>query len=132
MVLVVDDDDIDVVVVSRALASLEDSIDVRIARDGQEALDILEQREPVPPITLVLLDLNMHRMNGFGFLENLGNSSSPSRVAVFVMTSSWRRLDMERAYQFPIAGYIVKNEDDTYAQNLAGLVKGYVELVRVL
>lgn len=132
LVLVVDDDEIDVVVVERALARLGDCIDIKSAGDGQEALDVLQARDPLPPMTLVLLDLNMHRMNGFGFLESWQEAKNLSRVAVFVMTSSWRRQDMERAYQFPIAGYVVKNENDEYAQSLAALVQGYVDLVRVL
>jgi CheY-like chemotaxis protein len=132
LVLVVDDDEIDVVVVNRALSPLAGEIDLRTAHDGQEALDLLAQRDPVPPITLVLLDLNMHRMNGFSFLEALAANPVLVRVAVFVMTSSWRRQDMVRAYDFPIAGYIVKSEEDSYGENLVSLVRSYLELVHVV
>ena len=71
LVLVVDDDEIDVVVVNRALSPLAGEIDLRTAHDGQEALDLLAQRDPVPPITLVLLDLNMVGMGGFETLKML-------------------------------------------------------------
>jgi CheY-like chemotaxis protein len=110
-VLLVDDDEIDVLAVTRAFKALRIANPVVIARDGIEALDILRGtngRGRLPAPYLVLLDLNMPRMGGVEFLTELRSDSSLCQTIVFVMTTSEAHGDRVRAYHKNVAGYVLK------------------------
>ena len=66
--LLVEDDEVDVMTVKRALRDLRVKNEVRVASNGEEALDILRESSETKP-ALILLDLNMPRMNGLEFLR---------------------------------------------------------------
>jgi CheY-like chemotaxis protein len=110
-ILIVDDDEIDTRAVERALRNQRIVNPVYRAANGQEGLAMLRGeggRQKVPRPYLILLDLNMPRMNGLQFLQELRGDSSLSDSIVFVLTSSRADEDKAAAYEKHIAGYLVK------------------------
>ena len=111
--LIVDDDQVSVMAIKRALKKLRILNPIRVARDGQEALDILRGEcgeERILPPYLVTLDINMPRMNGFEFLEEARKDERLHRIVVFVLSTSDTPDDIATAYDQNIAGYIVKDD----------------------
>lgn len=106
-VLLVDDDNIDVMGIKRAFDKLKIKNPIVVARDGVEALEKLRNGE-VPRPYLILLDLNMPRMNGIEFLDVLREDKELRDSIVFILTTSKAEQDKWSAYQRNIAGYIVK------------------------
>lgn len=120
--LIVDDDQVSVLAIKRALKKLKIINPVQVARDGREALDMLRgafgEDSDLPPY-LVTLDLNMPRMNGFEFLEEVRNDPSLQRLVIFVLSTSDAPADVAHAYDNNIAGYIVKdNLGDSFVKAL--------------
>ena len=99
-----------------------------IAEDGLEALDILRGRSPEKRISypyIILLDLNMPRMNGFEFLPELRDDQALLSAVVFVLTTSDAPSDRERAYRENIAGYMVKAAVGPQFSRLANFLDEY-------
>jgi len=114
-VLMVDDDTVDQMAVRRAFQLLRLSNRIVAARDGLEAFDMLRGTngcDAVAQPVLILLDLNMPRMNGIEFLQELRADPSLHRLVVFVMTTSSSGKDMADAYDRSIAGYILKQDPE--------------------
>lgn len=109
-ILLVDDDDIDSMGVMRALKRLKILNTVVRARDGAEGLALLRDPFAVRRPYLVLLDLNMPRMNGLEMLEELRSDKALSSSIVFVLTTSKADEDNMAAYKHNVAGYIVKSQ----------------------
>ena len=84
---------------------------VKVATDGLEAWELLKGeagKSRLTPPYIILLDINMPRMDGHEFLEKIRNDDLLQRSLVFVLTTSNAREDVERAYDRNIAGYVVK------------------------
>jgi CheY-like chemotaxis protein len=110
-ILLVDDDDVDVMNVQRAFKKNNIANPLFIARDGLEALEILRREGPdgMPKERrLILLDLNMPRMNGMEFLRELRSDPELHSLTVIVLTTSDDERDKVEAYNLNVAGYIVK------------------------
>lgn len=107
-VLLLEDDDLDVMNVRRAFKKndLEDYLFV--ASDGVEGLDLLRAGTLPRERLLVLLDLNMPRMNGIEFLQELRKDPNLHRTPVVVLTTSNDERDLVDAYELNVAGYIIK------------------------
>ena len=110
IILLVDDDDVDAMAVERALKKLKIANPIVRARDGIEGLALLRHESAVRRPYIMLLDINMPRMNGLEMLAELRADSQLSRAVVFVLTTSKSDEDKVAAYQQHIAGYIVKNQ----------------------
>lgn len=127
-ILVVDDDDVATESIERSLRKHEIHFPLVEARDGLEALAILRGTHPDRSIQkpyIVLLDLNMPRMNGFEFLQELRGDSELRDTVVFVLTTSNADTDRTRAYQESIAGYMVKSAVGPQFSKLARLLSDY-------
>lgn len=109
-ILLVDDDDVDVMGVQRALKKLKILNPIVRARDGIEGLELLRDPQAVKRPYIVLLDLNMPRMSGLEMLAELRKDSALSSAVVFVLTTSKADEDKVEAYQQHIAGYIIKSQ----------------------
>ncbi|WP_300029346.1 response regulator [uncultured Roseobacter sp.] len=110
-ILLVEDNDVDAMMFDRALRDARSDNTVVRARDGVEALEVLNQQDP--PFAagapfVVLLDINMPRMNGHEFLQELRADDRISLVTVVVVTTSSDQGDIERAYERHASGYLVK------------------------
>ncbi len=106
-ILLVDDDDIDVMNVQRAFQKSHFSNPVHVANNGLEALERLRGGS-VGPRRLVLLDLNMPRMNGIEFLRELRSDEQLRSTSVVVLTTSNEERDKVEAYKLNVAGYLLK------------------------
>lgn len=127
-VLLVDDDDVDAESVIRSLRRSPAPVNVLWVEDGLEALEVLRGQHPVLTIErplVVLLDLNMPRMDGFEFLAALRNDPALHDLVVFVLSTSAAEADRTRAYHENIAGYLVKSSVGPQFSKLARLVVGY-------
>lgn len=130
--LLVDDDDVAAEAVVRSLRKHTVDFPVTLARDGIEALEILRKTHPDLSIEkpyIILLDLNMPRMNGFEFLQEIRNDNQLRDSVVFVLTTSDFDADRTRAYQENIAGYMVKLAVGPQFSKLAALLNDYRNVV---
>lgn len=107
-ILLVDDDEIDVMNVRRAFEKGKIENPLFHAEDGLEALEMLRDGSIPKERRLVLLDLNMPRMNGIEFLKELRDDPALHGTAVVVLTTSDEERDRLEAYHFHVAGYLVK------------------------
>ena len=109
--LVVEDNDLDVEKITRGFERLKIVNYVTCVENGYEALDILRGtngKDRLVAPYIILLDLNMPRMNGLEFLEALRADVTIANSPVFVLTTSARQKDVNAAYAFNVCGYIVK------------------------
>ncbi len=131
-ILLVEDDDVAAESVVRSLTRSGVHFPVTWVQDGIEALTVLRGqggglRADRPRI--VLLDLNMPRMNGFEFLAALRNDRELRTEVVFVLSTSDADEDRTRAYHEQIAGYMVKSAVGPQFAKLAGLLIAYRDAV---
>ena len=109
--LLVDDDEVDVMNVQRAFKKNNITNPLYIAANGLEALRLLrgQNAAPIPPQRrLILLDLNMPKMNGIEFLRELRTDGDLKHIPVIVLTTSNEDSDKVEAYNLNVAGYILK------------------------
>jgi CheY-like chemotaxis protein len=107
-ILLVEDDDVDVMNVKRAFAKNHITNPLFVAADGIEALEKLRGSELPKGRRLVLLDLNMPRMNGIEFLRAVRKDPDLALTPVVVLTTSNDDRDKVDAYQLNVAGYLLK------------------------
>jgi CheY-like chemotaxis protein len=107
-ILCVDDDQVDVMNVQRAFQKANIANPLFIAGDGLEALEMLRSEAMPKQNRLVLLDLNMPRMNGIEFLRELRADPILKGTSVVVLTTSNDTRDKVEAYNLNVAGYLTK------------------------
>lgn len=109
-VLVVDDNDLDVEKIERSFRNLRIACNYVRAHDGEEALQTIRNWHAVyeDAPSLILLDINMPRMNGLELLAMLEEQIPEFNVPIFVTTTSSLPGDISRAFKHGICGYIVK------------------------
>lgn len=110
-IMVVDDNDLDAERVERSVQRLGLSTNILRAVDGVAALEHLRgtaARTPVGEPRVVLLDLNMPRMSGAEFLEEIRNDDDLRDIHVYVLSTSTRPGDVESAREFGALDYFVK------------------------
>lgn len=127
-ILLVDDDDIDVMGIQRAFTKLKILNPITRARDGAEALELLREGKLSKPY-LILLDINMPRMNGLEMLDALRQDPQLSSSVVFILTTSRDDRDKLAAYEKHVAGYIVKQNAGADFLQLIGLLDHYWRIV---
>lgn len=112
-ILIVDDDAVDVMAIKRAFKKTGVTERVHVAGDGIEGLEFLRGtngREKLPRPVLILLDLNMPRMSGLEFLEEIRQDPDLKQSIVFVLTTSRAEEDRLRVYNHNVSGYILKSD----------------------
>jgi len=132
--LLVDDDDGDARSVKRAFASSRIANPIVRAIDGIDALDILRGsngKTKLTPPYLLLVDLNMPRMNGIELVEALRQDHDLHSSIVFVLTTSSRDEDKIAAYDLNVAGYIVKEHAGQDFQRLIDMMQCYWRVVEL-
>ena len=109
--LVVEDNDFDLRMLRRAMRTAGLEMPMRVAANGIEALEILrgdDGESGLPRPNLVLLDINMPKMDGHTFLQHLRHDGALRDLVVFIHTTSAAPEDIRQAYDQHVAGYIVK------------------------
>jgi CheY-like chemotaxis protein len=110
-ILLIEDDEVDIMNVKRAFKKNNISNPLHVARNGVEALEMLQGTGPdvlSPSPRVILLDINMPRMGGIEFLTELRKLPEHRSASVFVMTTSNEESDKVAAYDLNVAGYILK------------------------
>jgi len=105
----VEDDDVDAITIERSLKKQRIGNQMIRAHDGVEALEMM-QNGKVPHPYIVLLDLQMPRMNGLEFLKSMRQDTTLTDTVVFILTTSNADQDLIAGYENHIAGYFVKQE----------------------
>jgi CheY-like chemotaxis protein len=120
-ILLVEDDAVDAMTVERALKDIRVTNRVHTVGDGLAALEYLREPGARRP-GIILLDLNMPRMNGIEFLKVLKSDESLRKIPVVVLTTSSDERDRVNSFDLGVAGYMIKPVD--YIQ--------FVEVVRTI
>jgi CheY-like chemotaxis protein len=130
-ILLVDDDDVDVMNVQRAFRRANLTNPLHLARDGEQALAMLRDGTVPASRLLVLLDLNMPRMNGIEFLRELRADPALRHISVVALTTSSEEQDKVEAYQLHVAGYLVKPVTFTTFVELMSVLQKYWTLMEM-
>ena len=130
-ILLVEDDDVDVMNVRRAFQRAHVSNPLHVAGNGIEALEMLRGDEIPSERRLVLLDLNMPRMNGIEFLRAIRADAGLRSLPVVVLTTSNDERDKVDAYNLNVAGYLLKPVTFTDFVDLMAALNKYWMLVEM-
>ena len=123
-ILLVEDDDVDAMTVRRTMRELGAPNPLDRAIDGERALEFL--RDPANPRPgLILLDLNMPRMNGIEFVAELKRDPLLCMIPVVVLTTSSEEGDRIAAFSNSVAGYMVKPVDYPQFVAVMSLIREY-------
>lgn len=109
-ILLVEDDTVDVMDARRTLDRMDILYKMQLAKNGEEALAYLNQtiRNGMDKPDIILLDLNMPKMNGIEFLTNVRQMEEFKDTKVFIITTSEEKEDKELTQKLGVSGYIVK------------------------
>ena len=130
--LLVEDDSVDVEAVQRSFQRNELQSPLFTTSDAQDALRILRGEagpDAVQGPFVVLLDLNLPRMDGLEFLEALRQDPSLKDTVVFVLSTSNAERDKRAAYAHNVAGYFVKSDLGPGLESLVPLLRTYASVV---
>ncbi|EDP96945.1 response regulator [Kordia algicida OT-1] len=105
-VLLIEDNMIEIMKMNRTVSLLEAKHEITEAKNAEEALAILETKENLPDI--ILLDLNMPKINGIEFLSILKKDADLRHIPTIILTTSDNRKDILECYRIGISGYILK------------------------
>lgn len=108
--MVIEDDQVDVMTIKRALKEIHVSNPVVHLENGEEALQYLRDPSKDKPC-IILLDLNMPIMNGTEFLEVIKHDNELRRFPVIVLTTSEEQQDKLNSFNLGVAGYMAKPVD---------------------
>ena len=100
-------------------------------RNGIEALTLLREESKISPPYIILLDINMPKMNGLEMLAELRLDEKLKRAVVFVLTTSKADEDRIEAYNHNVAGYIIKNQLGDGFLKVMGMLDHYWRVVEL-
>lgn len=120
-ILLLEDDKVDAMTIKRALKDLHVINELIVVENGEEAIRFLnDEANPTPGI--ILMDINMPRMNGIEFLKAVRNDPKVKIIPKVVLTTSIEERDKFESYNQGVSGYMIKPVD--YLQ--------FVEVVRTI
>jgi CheY-like chemotaxis protein len=130
-ILLVEDDEVDVMNVRRAFRKANIDYTLHLAPDGIAALELLRRsmssvHQNLPRI--ILLDINMPRMNGLEFLKELRADPNLKSLTVVILTTSAQDSDLRTAYQYNVSGYIIKPLASSEFLEVVNTLKRYWEI----
>lgn len=131
-ILLVEDDKIDQKALQRSFKKLRISNPLVIANDGVEAWDILTSAEDSVELKrpfMIILDINMPRMNGIELLRKIRAHETLKDAIVFVLTTSNDEKDKFEAFNCNVAGYMLKTDMDNSFLEAVTLVDNYWRVV---
>jgi len=105
-ILLIEDDMIESMKFNRTISTLKLNHHVTEAKNGKDALEILQKKDELPDI--ILLDLNMPKINGIEFLNILKRDEALRHIPTVVLTTSSNQNDLLECYKIGISGYVLK------------------------
>ncbi len=120
-ILLVEDDRVDAMTVRRALKDLKVINELVLSVNGEEALEYLQSESNKKPC-VILLDLNLPKLNGLDFLKIAKGEEELKKIPVVALTTSKEAPDIDASFKLGVSGYIVKPVD----------YEKFVEAIRVL
>ena len=121
LILLAEDDTLDQKAVIRAFRDLKIVNPLKIVENGEQALSFLKQSATTLP-SLILLDLNMPRMNGLELLNIIKHDEALKQIPVIVLTTSSEDSDRAQSFELNVAGYMIKPIE----------YKEFIELIKTL
>lgn len=109
-ILLVEDDQVDAMTVKRALKEIKVTNRMDVAGNGEEALNFLRNPDNELP-GIILLDLNMPKMNGIEFLKIAKSDKELKKIPIVVLTTSREDQDRVDSFKLSVAGYMIKPVD---------------------
>lgn len=105
-VLLIEDNLIEIMKMKRTISLLKLEHTIHEAKNGEEALEILEDKSKFPDV--ILLDLNMPKMSGIEFLTIIKDSEEFRHIPIVILTTSDNQKDLLKCYKIGISGYVLK------------------------
>ena len=105
-ILLIEDDMIEIMKLNRTISRLKLDHTIVEANNGEEALEVLEQKDNLPDI--ILLDLNMPKINGIEFLKILKKDDILKYIPTIILSTSNNQKDLLECYKTGVAGYVIK------------------------
>jgi CheY-like chemotaxis protein len=130
-ILLVEDDQVDVMNVRRAFEKNHIANPLYVASNGLEGLEMLRSQVVPTERRIVLLDLNMPKMNGMEFLRELRADPILQSIPVIVLTTSNDERDKVEAYNMNVAGYLLKPVTFVNFVDVMGTLNKYWTLVEL-
>ncbi len=125
-ILIVEDDQVDVMTIKRAFKQVEAENDLHIESNGEEAIRYLNEVKELPG--LIILDLNMPKMNGIEFLNIIRSNPKFKHLPVVVLTTSKEQQDKISTFNLNISGYMIKPVDFNQFKDMVKTIHHYWEL----
>ena len=120
-ILLVEDDTVDVMTVKRALKDVQVTSELVATGDGEQALAYLRNDRNAKPC-VILLDLNMPKMNGIEFMRIIKADEVLQRIPIIVLTTSNSDQDISKSFELGAAGYMLKSVD----------YKKFIEIIKTI
>ena len=132
-ILLVEDDELDVISFRRSLKQLGSDYELHTAYNGKEALNFLNSCEKSKLPGVILLDVNMPKMNGIEFLKILRSDEKLKHISVFIITTSTENSDRVITEELGISGYILKplnyNDNSKRADSMESFVQFHLRKI---
>ncbi|MGB1253555.1 MAG: response regulator [Candidatus Promineifilaceae bacterium] len=110
-ILLVEDNEDDIILTLESFHEIKTAVITHVVRNGEEAISFLRRTGAyanVPTPSLIVMDINMPKMNGFEVLDNIKQDPMLCQIPVVILTTSDRREDINRAYRLGASSYIPK------------------------
>ena len=107
-ILIVEDEEILLDLLQKKLT--KEGYEISVARDGEEGLKIMREMEPKPD--LILLDIVMPKMGGFGVMEEMVKEPELKKIPVIVISNSGQPVELDRAQKLGAKDWLIKTEFD--------------------
>ncbi|UBV43597.1 response regulator [Deinococcus taeanensis] len=131
-ILLVEDSEADIILTQEAFAEAGILVQLHVARDGVEALEALRTPDFMPRPDVILLDINMPRMNGLELLKEIKHDPSLMTIPVIMLTTSKAEEDILRSYEAYAASYVVKPVEFTsFYEAIQALGRYMLTIVRL-
>ena len=125
-ILLVEDDSIEAMKFNRTVAKLDIDCSITEVKNGEEGIKFLKENKSLPNI--ILLDLNMPKMNGIEFLKILKGDDVLKYIPTIILTTSCHQKDLLDCYKIGVAGYMIKPlKYSEYASKMASIISYWSE-----
>jgi len=131
---VVEDNPGDIRLIKEAFKDTDISYDITVAKDGMEALEILEDRiknsSRMP--NLITLDLNLPRMDGIELLKEIKRDERLKAIPIIILTTSHKEEDIRETYQHNVNAYLTKPAElDQYTEIIQSIQDFWLDKVKL-